>query len=677
MAPTPLRIAQTSTELKKQRNKNGPQLTERQQKQLERDHELDKRAARAREAEERRKAAKKKREQKEAKEAEARKQMGIGLATQMIGYRHTQAQLKNGMEAFLGVQKRKDEEKRKKQMELTKRLEEVAEEMEKEPWDEEEDMVIHLPDQSNTSSGEQWADDDLDDDSLLEAHDMLFSDPIEEPLAKAPVSAPVSAPAPPTVPTPLAAPTPPKPAPAKEDPAFARTHGPINKAVEAALDKLPEPLIELLSQDLSMKVPDWNPPAGLLHKLNPLGLPPHRLRIKVGCVVSLLRDLNTSSQLSKSQHLRVLRCDNHRLECLVLDGQLEGTKTFLTRVPFCAKYRNLDQHPFQRTQFPIRVATDYTPSNQSRDTSQSGFKLPAIPGRVTPADLSRKPIPPVAKPKPQANQNPSFKLPGVPASRSFSASSKPIATSTNTLPITQCLTDGWDDFLESGTQIARELDSEPTPASTEQPKAPIVPPPSIAESLPPMSTQDLDFDFSLEDLEDEPKPKTSAPTITQPTPVAIQAIPTPMPAQPALIIQVLTTFAPSANIPKATNTRANSSKPLSSFKPRKIAGKTKNPGPFANGIDFDLSLLRPSQLPYSDTPIFGHKRKTPASRTANAATPPVKKHCAPASRSAFPVDVATTGSKASFEEFVMSTQDAASFFDDDDSWSFGSPPIAA
>jgi tRNA nucleotidyltransferase (CCA-adding enzyme) len=93
MAPTPHRIAQTSTELKKLAKKNGPRLNERQQKQFEREAELEQRAARARKAEESRKAAKKKREEKEAKEARARQQIGVGLATQLAGYSHTQAQL--------------------------------------------------------------------------------------------------------------------------------------------------------------------------------------------------------------------------------------------------------------------------------------------------------------------------------------------------------------------------------------------------------------------------------------------------------------------------------------------------------------------------------------------------------------------------------------------------------
>ncbi len=146
--------------------------------------------------------------------------------------------------------------------------------------------------QTNASLGEQWADDDLDDDTLLEAHDMVMSDPVEEPQAVVQPPAPI----PPVVLASFVVPAPSlKPVATNDGREFTRTHGPINKAVEVVLDKLPEPLIELLSQDLSLKTPDWDPSLGLLHKLNPVGLPPHRLRVKVGCVVSVLRDLNTSS----------------------------------------------------------------------------------------------------------------------------------------------------------------------------------------------------------------------------------------------------------------------------------------------------------------------------------------------------------------------------------------------
>ena len=684
MPPTPYRIAQTSTELKKQHKKHGPRLNERQQKQLERDAELEQRASRAREAEDRRKAAKKKREEREAKEAKARQQIGVGLATQLVGYSHTQAQLKNGMEAFLGLKKKKDEEKRKKDLELTKKMEEMVEEIEKEPWDDDdEDLGLELP-SANVSFGEQWPDDDLDDDTLLEAHNMVMSDPVEEPQA---VVLPPPAPVAPIELAPPAAPTPsPRPVAVKDDREFARTHGPINKAIEAVLEKLPEPLLEMLSQDLSLKTPDWDPSLGLLHKLNPVGLPPHRLRIKVGCVVMLLRDLNTSSQLSKSQHLRVLRCENDRLECLVLDGQLQGTKTFLTRVPFIAKYKNLDQHPFQRTQFPIRVAVDYTPSSTPRDTSQTGFKLPSIPGRVPPAVSFKKPILPVVKAKPPANKNPDFKLPGLPASKSSSSVTiipTSVAKQSQYIPLPP--TDCWDDFLESSTQISRELASEIAPTVEDPVKPPAIVSPPTTDTLPPISTQD--FDFSLDDLDEEPEAKEtkceSAPTLQHDLPGIVSAPlqghspqPTSFPLAPQLAnplmphmrMNSLPTPTEFSSRPSAT---ANSSRPLSLSK--KVAGKCVNPGPFASGLEAELAKLRASQLPMSMSGPNAKRKASPI--PLKNPVPPAKRQCAPITHTKSSAVV--SGPSASFEDFFMSTQEVASFFDDDDdNMSFGSPPIA-
>jgi hypothetical protein len=85
-------------------------------------------------------------------------------------------------------------------------------------------------------------------------------DPVEEPQFVA--QRPLALATPIALAPPVAA-NPPKPLVQKDTPDFIRTHWPINKAIEAVLDKLPEPLIELLSQDMSSKAPDWDPPHGL------------------------------------------------------------------------------------------------------------------------------------------------------------------------------------------------------------------------------------------------------------------------------------------------------------------------------------------------------------------------------------------------------------------------------
>jgi hypothetical protein len=653
MPTTTHRIAQTSTEAKRQHKRNGPGIPERQQKQLQRAYDLEQRAVRLRDAENRRKVAKKKREEKEEHQRRLREQQGVGEATQAIGYNHTQARTKNWMESFLGVDKKKEEARRKKERELTEKLEEIAMDIEKEPWDDDdeaEDIALHLPD-LHAQTSETLIDDGLDDDSILEAHDLAMSDPVDVTSDNAPPL--------PALNLPIAVNLPKQP-PVYEDAAFVREHGHINRIVENVLSKLPEALVELLSQDLSMRQPDWNPSLRLLHKLNPTGMPPHRLRIKVGCVVMLLRDLNTSSQLSKSQHLRVLRVENERLECLVLDGQLEGTKSFLTRVPFFAKYKNQDQHLFRRTQFPIRVATDYTLPALPRETSQSSFKIPSIPGRVPPASLTRKPTPPLPKANSVANPNPSFKLPGLPASKASSVEppkSKPANDHTPSTHVS--VTDGWDDFLESGTQIARELSAEVAQPTLRSSSAPVTASRSMVDCLPPLSTQDLDF--SLDDLEEESP--ISAPKNEQSPKEPDRQVATKNPPQPPQ--SVITTSKLEAN---STISKVDSMLPTASSIVKKLAAKSHTAAP-----PIDLSTLRASQKPPSVSDRPGLKRKT-------FIAPPMtgsKRQCPSLLRAALPATQASAAKPYDpLPDFMMSTQDVASFFDDDDSI-FGSPPIPA
>jgi hypothetical protein len=670
MPPNPLRIAQTTSEVKKQHKQNGPRLPARQLKQLERGHELDVRAARFREAEDRRKAAKKKREEREHKEKSARQQMGVGLATQLIGYSHTQAQLKSGMEAFLGVKRRKDEEQRRRDVELTKKLEAIAQTVDKEPWDDDDDddddddkdnianadgTALDLP-HSSPSLPEQYVDDDLDDDTLLEAHDLIMSDSAAQPTIDTHTRPP--SPPPPLPPLPRPAPaTPLQSAPTMEDADFARLHGPINKIIEATLDKLPEPLIEVLSHDMSLKLPDWDPAPGLLHKLNPVGLPPHRLRLKVGSVVTLLRDLNTSSQLSKSQHLRVLRAENERLECLVLDGQLEGTKALLTRVPFPAQYRNDRSYPFQRTQFPVRVATNFITSRIPRDTSDTAFKLPSMPSHVRSSSLPKKPSPPIHTAKPQVNKNPAFKLPGLPASK------KAESDCPRSAALIPSIMDGWDDFLDSGTQIARELCAEPQPA------------PSVSlwpvESLPPLSTQDLDF--SIDDLEETPTTASATSPVAKPTRTLARTTSLPsLPKPPTSLHPHKHSHRASPLHPTPSHRQHNTER--RSILPLKSKSRLQQSTEKRTLIDF--ATLTPSQRPLSVSDGPGLKRKSFTHSTSVRLPPKKRPSAQPTRPAAAHKPLGGPNVFSALSDFGISTQEAACFFVDDDELYSGSPPIA-
>jgi hypothetical protein len=470
-------------------------------------------------------------------------------------------------------------------------------------------------------------------------------------------------------------PPPPPPPPIKDSADFARLHGPTNKTIETLLKKLSGPLVELLSHDVSLKLPDWDPAPGLLHKLNPVDLPPHRLRVKLGCIVTLLRDLNTSSQLSRSHHLRILRADNDRLECLVLDGQLQGTKALLTRVPFTAKYRNDHLHPFQRTQFPVRVSTDFTSSSVSRDATSSDFKLPTMPRHKSVSSLSKRPSSSVHTARPPANKNPTFKLPGLSASR------RPISKPLQQLPkresaslIAEPLMDGWDDFLDSGTQIARELSADTPPASPLIQATMFAPTPSIVDKLPPLSTQDLDF--SMDDLDESPVSKPPNLLITKPCRVLARSTSLSSLSSPVQPSERHTALAQTSHVSACSlpPLRQCGTDKKSSMLPPKTNRRFHQIG--RASLSFDLATLTPSQRPPSVSDRPGLKRKVDTA-LSKGQPPLTKRPCQQAGLPAAASLSLVDHNIASFLEAVgISSQEIDSFFADDEELNFGSPPIA-
>lgn len=688
----PKHVAQTSTEAKKAYKKNGPVIPEHTHKQLQRGYELDQRATREREAEKRRRLAKDRREERERKEKTTREQLGVGLATQMIGYSHTQAKLKKGMEAFLGISKKKQDDERRKREEqrreegaLTKKLEVIAQEFEKELFDDDDDIdeaMLGLP-IAVAQDGGGWVDEELDDDTLLEIHDLVMSDPVEEPVHKSISTPPRPATAlsmpqkrsaltshPPlhTATAQMSFRQPTELYGVKEDNHFTHTHGPVNRMVESVLQKVPGEIIELLSHDEAASTSNWTPAHGLLHKLNPIGLPPHRLRIKIGCVVLCLRDLNTSSQLSKSQHVRVLRVENERLECLTLDGQLAGTKTVITRVPFPAKYHNDDKFPFVRTQYPVRVAANYILADTLREVTQSGFKLPSIKGQMRPPSLLKRPIPPSIKSKVQGSSNPSFKLPELPASKVQTVIRSGIPRHVRSVAPSACVLDGWDDFLESGTQIARELSAELTPSTllssiTTQSL-------TITESVPSLSTQDLDF--SLDDLDEEPRAPQKPQAQLRPPSLhdtkAMKAAKTvanfPPPAVKVAVSYKLSKSPPS--VPRGPLSRTANM--------RRLDLESESILPHALRLQKSIQSKSKRPMAPPPTPLQPAKKACIAPSAPNM---PPYLSMATHTTTATTATTTTTMTSKRFSDFGMSTQEAHSFFEDDDEdFVFGSPPIA-
>ena len=132
----------------------------------------------------------------------------------------------------------------------------------------------------------------------------------------------------------------------------------INQEV---LSRLPGEMISRYSVDSAL-TPDDTPaeyPEEFLHSLYPSGMPPHELKLKVGCVVMLLRNTNSSRGLCNGTRLIVQRVGDKVLDCTILSGVRKGQRVYIPKVKLEPSDLELGFR-FFRYQFPVRLSYSMT-----------------------------------------------------------------------------------------------------------------------------------------------------------------------------------------------------------------------------------------------------------------------------------------------------------------------------
>ena len=97
-------------------------------------------------------------------------------------------------------------------------------------------------------------------------------------------------------------------------------------------------------------------PAEYLNSINTSSLPLHKLRLKLRCVVLLLRNLDSTQGLCNGTRLRIDAFFPTLLQVtIVSQGAYYGNKHFLPRIAIYPNDSNLP-FKFKRLQFPVRLA---------------------------------------------------------------------------------------------------------------------------------------------------------------------------------------------------------------------------------------------------------------------------------------------------------------------------------
>ncbi|XP_074099025.1 ATP-dependent DNA helicase pif1-like [Cotesia typhae] len=118
------------------------------------------------------------------------------------------------------------------------------------------------------------------------------------------------------------------------------------------LDKLPTQPVRYESVDTVIDNEEAvHYPVEFLHTLNPPGIPPHVLQLKIDTPIMLLRNLNPP-KLCNGTRLQVKVLHKNVIEAMIFTGKYEGETVFIPRIPLIPS----DYHfEFKRLQFPVKV----------------------------------------------------------------------------------------------------------------------------------------------------------------------------------------------------------------------------------------------------------------------------------------------------------------------------------
>lgn len=105
----------------------------------------------------------------------------------------------------------------------------------------------------------------------------------------------------------------------------------VNKLNEHIQRKLPQQPVKYKSIDSVMNEEQVNYPTEFLNSMEPSGMPPHILTLKVGSPVMLIRNLNPP-KLRNGTRLTIKKLTPNLIEATIITGKFKGEDVLIPRI---------------------------------------------------------------------------------------------------------------------------------------------------------------------------------------------------------------------------------------------------------------------------------------------------------------------------------------------------------
>ncbi|XP_066320711.1 uncharacterized protein [Miscanthus floridulus] len=122
------------------------------------------------------------------------------------------------------------------------------------------------------------------------------------------------------------------------------------------------------SFDCAVDNPHSYYPEEFLNTLTPNGLPPHVLKLKIGCPVILLRNIDPTNRLCNGIRLIIQGFQKNTIDTEIVLEQHAGKRVILPRIPLYPSGDEMFPFQFKRKQFPIRLSFAMTVNKSQGQT---------------------------------------------------------------------------------------------------------------------------------------------------------------------------------------------------------------------------------------------------------------------------------------------------------------------